>query len=284
MNLLREQKGNILLGNWYVWLFPIFALLIAGWLFLQNWKERGPEIYIHFEDGSSIRAEKTKVRFRGVTIGTVKKIVISDDDKDVIATVLLQSEAQNFAVEGSKFWLVMPKVGFQGVSGLETIFEGTYIAAIPGSAEAPMHYDFHGKIGGDSDEALEESAAYFLETINANSLDVGESVSFRGLKIGVVTKLFLPKGAQHVTVQINIHNKFRHLIRTNTAFWRKVAVQANLGLFNSEVKIGSLDAILHGGVDLFTPDNPGEVAKPGSHFEMSPSAPKGSEKWNPRLE
>ena len=271
-------------SHWYVWLFPVFAILICAYIGYQSFRDRGPMIQIMFDDASSIEAEKTKVRYKGVVIGTVKKVEISENLKETIVDIRLQKSAENFAVEGSKFWLVTPKVGLQGISGLETIFEGTYIAVQPGKPENDQKLEFKGKLGHDTNESLENTTTYSLETSNAESVTLGDSVTFRGLVIGTITEVLLAKGAQNVLVQIHIHNRYAHLIRTNTVFWRKVGVQAKLGLFSSEVKVNSLDSIMHGGVELFTPDSPGERAKAFSKFTILQAAPKGSEKWNPKLD
>jgi len=175
-------------------------------------------------------------------------------------------------------------VNFQGVSGLETLFEGTYIAVLPGPTEDDDQYDFKGQVGADSTDPLEDTTTYWLETSNAGSLSAGDAVTFRGLKVGSVTKVELSKDSRLISVQINLQNKYVKLVRTNTVFWRKVAVQAKLGLFNSELKIGSLDSILHGGIDLFTPDEAGPMAKAHAKFDLLELPPKGYEKWNPKLE
>lgn len=280
-NLKKVQNVK---STWYLWLFPLFALMISAWLFMEYFNQRGPSIKIAFDDGSSIQAEKTRIRYRGVGIGLVKKVTISEDGKSVIAHVTLQRDAEHFAVEGSKFWMVTPKVNFQGVSGLETLFEGTYIAVQPGPPKGAKTLEFKGRLSGESNESMEDTTSYFLETNHAESVGPGDSVTFRGLKIGSVTKVTLSKTAQMVVAQINVENRYVKLIRTNTVFWRKVGVQAKLGLFNSELKINALDSLLHGGVDLFTPDAPGEIANAQAHFPLLSAPPKGWEKWNPKLE
>jgi paraquat-inducible protein B len=115
-------------------------------------------------------------------------------------------------------------------------------------------------------------------------VSAGDSITFRGLVVGNVTKVSLSKSAQVAVVQINIQNKYVHLIRTHTVFWRKVGIQANLGLFSSVVKINSLDSIVRGGVEFFSPNSPGEIAKAGARYNLSAAPPKGYEKWSPNLE
>ncbi len=281
--IVSKTKAKVK-SYWYVWLFPVVAILLSAWLFRGYLRQRGPVIEISFEDASSIQPEKTRIRFRGVTIGVVKEIILAEDNKSVVAYVQLQRDASRFAVKGSKFWIVAPKVGFQGISGLETLFEGTYIAVQPGPAEGEEETEFKGKLVSESSESLENTRAYTLESPNLESVSAGDAVTFRGLGIGTVTSIGLSKNGQLGIVQINIHSKYVRLIRTNTVFWRKVGVQAKLGLFGSEIKVNSMDSILHGGVELFTPDPAGEIAKGGTKFSLLPTAPKGSEKWNPVLE
>ncbi|MBX3041010.1 MAG: MCE family protein [Bdellovibrionaceae bacterium] len=284
MNPQTTRQIRSVRSNWYLWLFPLFAVLISAWLFREYFTQRGSTLMIAFSDASGLQPEKTRVRFRGVTIGVVKKVTISEDGKDVIAHVLLQRDAEHFAVKGSKFWVVLPNVNFQGVSGLETLFEGTYIAAQPGSAKGPRETAFKGHIGAETTESLEDTIIYYLETDQLGSVSVGNAVTFRGLKVGVVSLVNLSKDSRTVIVQINIQKKYTKLVRTNSIFWRKVGVQANLGFFSAEVKINSLESLMRGGIDLWTPENAGPIAEGQSKFTLSASPPKGWEKWNPKLE
>nr|BFD68969.1 hypothetical protein HAGR004_39910 [Bdellovibrio sp. HAGR004] len=68
-------------ANWYLWLFPFLAVALTGWLFWDYLQQVGPKIEITFEEGSSIKPDKTQIRFRGVQIGTVTDIAISDNKK-----------------------------------------------------------------------------------------------------------------------------------------------------------------------------------------------------------
>jgi paraquat-inducible protein B len=269
--------------GWYIWLFPVVALLISSWLLYDYSRQQGPRIRISFDDAASIQVEKTKVRFRGVAIGTVKDITISEDQRSVVAEVLLRKDAEQFAVEGSKFSLVTPKVGFQGISGLETLFEGTYIALLPGPTEAKAKYDFKAQANSATD-TLDDTSSYMVETESAESIGPGASVSFRGVKVGTVTKLHFLKGSQMVAIQLNLDNKYVKLVRTNTIFWRKVGIQAKLGIFGSDIKVNSMDSIMNGGIEFATPSQAGPVAKSQQKFTLAPIAPKDLAKWNPFLD
>lgn len=279
-----ELKRRGFSYNWALWLFPAFAIVLTVWLFFAYVKESGPMIQIRFDDATGIQAERTRIRFRGVTIGVVKDITLSEDSKDAIVHVQLERDAESFAVEGAKFSLILPKVGFQGITGLETIFEGTYIAALPGKDDADEKLDFDGRVGMEISDLVEDTVPYHLDTDQLGSVSVGDPVMFRGLPVGTVTKIHLSKDARQVQVQVNLQNRYARLVRSNTRFWRRTAVQAKLGLFNSEIKVSSLESLMKGGIDFFTPDAVGPIAKAGSRFALESAAPKDSDKWNPRLE
>ena len=270
-------------SGWYIWLFPAIAVLITGWLTYDYFKSQGPRIYISFDDAASIQAEKTTVRFRGVVIGTVKDIFIGGDQKSVVAEILLRKDATEFAVEGSKFSLVTPKVNFQGISGLDTLFEGTYIAILPGPRDGPEKLDFKAQASSATDPQ-DDTSAFIVETENVESISIGASVTYRGLKVGTVAKMHFIKAAQQIAIQVNIENKYAFLIRANTVFWRKVGIQAKLGLFGSAIKVNSFDSIVNGGLEFATPEPAAGRAKANQKFSLALEAPKDSAKWHPALE
>lgn len=270
--------------RWYLWLFPLVAIGIAGYLFKQYFYDHGPMIKIVFDEASVIQAEKTHLRFRGVDIGTVKEVKISEDRKDVEVSVLLVKGADEFAVVGSKFWVVTPKVSLQGLSGLDTIFSGPYIEVAPGPREGEAQTVFKARSDAESRDASEYTSNYILEVKDAESISMGSSVTYRGVPVGTVGRMNLSKSGQSVEVQLNIQNRYVRLIRSNTVFWRKVGIQADLGLFGSKVQVNSLDSIMHGGVEFATPDNAGAMAKANARFALAAEAPKNSDKWNPALQ
>ena len=69
-----------------VWLVPLVAVLIGGWLAVKAILEKGPTITISFATGEGLEAGKTKIKFKNVDIGVVKSVVLSPDHKRVIAT------------------------------------------------------------------------------------------------------------------------------------------------------------------------------------------------------
>jgi paraquat-inducible protein B len=279
-----KNKTKSYRAHWYVWLVPVLALGISAFLFIQHHYDHGPKITIFFEDASVIQADKTHIRYRGADIGVVKSLALTEDRKGVNISATLNKGLDDFAVEGSKFWVVTPIVSLEGLTGLDTIFSGPYVEAVPGPADAAKQTEFKAKSEDDNTQTVESTVSYIIETNNAESISVGDSITFRGIKVGSTNKVTLNKDSQIVEVQINIQNKYARLIRTNTVFWRKVGIQADLGLFGSKIKVNSLDSIMHGGMEFATPDAAGEIAKHHTKFGLAGAAPKDYGKWNPKLE
>ncbi|MEA3093810.1 MAG: paraquat-inducible protein, partial [Caballeronia sp.] len=76
-----------------VWLVPLVAVLIGGWLAVQSILEKGPTISVSFQTAEGLEAGKTKIKFKNVDIGTIKTVTLAPDDKTVIATAELTKNA-----------------------------------------------------------------------------------------------------------------------------------------------------------------------------------------------
>ncbi|MDZ4660976.1 MAG: MlaD family protein [Pseudomonadota bacterium] len=272
------KRPNI---SWVVWFFPAIAVILTSWLFYDYFQHRGPLIKIIFTDASSVEAQKTPLRYRGINVGKVENIVLSRDGKEVVVFARLTKDAKRLAVVGTKFWVVQPEVDFEGVRGLETIFRGSYIRVEPGKGKSSLL--FRGQTGNEINDTTADTVMYRLQTPLSESINVGDTVTYRGLKVGSVSGMKLSPKSQLIEVQVSIEKQYAKLIRTNTVFWRKTGIQANLGLFNSEIKISSLESLMRGGIALAIPNEPGPIAKSQTVFSLESSQPKSVEKWVPEI-
>ena len=62
-----------------VWVVPLVALLIGGWLAFKAISEKGPTITITFKTAEGLEAGKTKVKYKDVEVGQVESIDLSED-------------------------------------------------------------------------------------------------------------------------------------------------------------------------------------------------------------
>ena len=110
-----------------VWAIPLVAALIGGWLAIKTYLEKGPTITVTFKTAEGLEANKTRVKFKDVEIGEVRAIRLADDRRKVLVTIELAKYVTPMLVEDSRFWVVRPRIGAGGVTGLGTLLSGDYI-------------------------------------------------------------------------------------------------------------------------------------------------------------
>ena len=111
-----------------IWLVPILALAIGAYMAWDAFENRGVKIVISYPTAEWLAAGKTKIKFRGVEIGTVDEIAIDPSTKGVLLHCTLVKEATPHLTEGALFWIEHPRVGGGEISGLGTLLSGAYIS------------------------------------------------------------------------------------------------------------------------------------------------------------
>ena len=123
-----------------IWLLPLLAALIGGWVMYQSIIEKGIVISIQFDDAEGIREGKTPIIYKGVRIGVVRAVQISKNLQQVKVIAEIQRTAEEGLRKTTGFWLVKPKVSLTEITGLETIVSGNYIRMNPGKGK--LKHDF----------------------------------------------------------------------------------------------------------------------------------------------
>ena len=67
---IRTQKRRISI----VWLVPLVAVVIGGWLVYKAISEKGPTVTITFKSAEGLEAGKTKIKYKDVELGQVDSI------------------------------------------------------------------------------------------------------------------------------------------------------------------------------------------------------------------
>ena len=168
----------------FIWLIPIVAAFIGGWLIVKGIMDRGPTIRILFQTGEGLEAGKTKVKFKGVDVGDVKQITLSKG-KGVVATVELVKEAESRLVEDTRFWVVRPRIAGGVASGLGTLFSGSYIGVDPGKSETKRR-DFIGLEVAPIVTQDVPGRQFILRAETVGSLQAGSPIFFRQEAVGSV--------------------------------------------------------------------------------------------------
>jgi paraquat-inducible protein B len=121
-----------------VWIIPIIAVLVGAWLAYSTISEQGPTISIIFESAEGLEAGKTKLKFKDVEVGSVETVSLTDDLSGVLVTASLIHGAEKYLTDTTRFWVVRPRFGASGVSGLGTLVSGAFVEIDPGKSGEPQ--------------------------------------------------------------------------------------------------------------------------------------------------
>lgn len=269
INLPQPNKKKAHFRISLIWLVPIIALLIALSLALKAYLNIGPTIEVSFRSAEGLVSGKTTVQFRQVNVGLVKKIRLSEDLSHVIAQIELTRDARNFASTDSKFWVVRPRIGTTGVSGIDTLFSGAYIEVEGGKAdekktsfvglESPpvISYDIPGK-------------TFFLKANDLGSLYIGAPIYYRHINVGQVTAYKLSQDGTQVELQIFVQAPYDQFVTQNARFWQASGVDVSLNASGFNLKTQSLTSIVAGGIAFGYPPHAKKatIAKDKSIFTL----------------
>src|SRR5579859_4501720 len=85
-----------------IWLVPIVAAGLAGWLGWKTLVERGPSIAITFESADGIEAGRTRIMHKNVAPGLVESVDFTDDLSHVVVRARMNRTASPHLTTGSR--------------------------------------------------------------------------------------------------------------------------------------------------------------------------------------
>ena len=249
--VVRHRRVGVSL----IWLVPILAALVGVSLVVHAWLQAGPAISISFQTAEGLTPGKTPVKYKSVTIGKVEKVRLSRDRDHVVVKVALEKSAESFATADTRFWVVRPRIGLGGVSGVGTLLSGAYIGADVGDSKQPK-YAFKGLELPPAITHGSPGRSFVLHAQDLGSLDVGSPVYYRRIQVGQVASYQLDKDGSGVTIRIFVGSPNDRFITTSTRFWNASGVDVSLGANGLKLNTQSLAAVLAGGVAFQNPPGP----------------------------
>ena len=236
-----------------IWIIPLTAALIGGWLIFKYYSERGTIITITFDEAAGIEVKKTPIRYKDVQVGKVKKLSLTPDLKKVVVTAEIYPEMAENLGNNTRFWVVRPRVTFQGVSGLDTLFSGVHIGIDPGIKSAPLE-SYAGLSTPPIITTDKQGTRLALNTESLGSLDVGSPIYYHKIKVGEVTSYSLNAQDGSIDVFIYVYEPYDQKIKTNTRFWNASGLEVNLNSSGVSARMESITSLLIGGIAFETPE------------------------------
>lgn len=230
-----------------IWIVPIVAVLIGVWLVYDSYLQRGILVTLSMPTAEGIEAGKTTIKTRNVDIGQVEQVRLSDDLNKTLIYARIDAEAEKMLVEDSRFWVVKPRIGREGISGLNTVLSGAYIQLQPGGSNRPeTHFD----VQDQPPVTLDNSQGIRLNLVSqlGNSLSVSDPVTYQGLVVGRVETAKFDSETKQMRHELFIEKPFDELVTENTRFWSAKGFDFNLTSAGVQLNIASLEALISGGV------------------------------------
>lgn len=261
-------------GKWrpaLIWLIPLVALLIALSLAVKAILNTGPTIDVSFRTAEGLVAGKTTVRYKQVDIGLVRQIDLADDGSHVIAKIELRKDASQFASKDSRFWVVRPRIGTSGVSGIDTLLSGAYIE-VDGGKSKEKQEEFTGLEVPPVVASDVPGKVYFLKARDLGSLDIGSPIYYRRINVGQITAYKLSQDGKSVELQTFVRSPYDKFVTTDARFWQASGVDVTLNASGFNLDTQSLASIVAGGIAFGYPESSNAgVAANHSRFNLADS-------------
>ena len=255
-----------------IWIVPLAAVVLGGWLAVQAYLDQGPTITIRFNSAEGIEAEKTLVKVKNVTVGSITRVRLANDLSGVVVTAELEPDARRLLREDSQFWVMKAEVRAGSVSGLGTLLSGAFVELSPGIGRVTDAREFIGLDQRPVSPSGTPGMGLRLVSESSGSVSVGSPVLYRGYRVGSVEQIELDVGSRQLFYSIFIDAPFDELISSNTRFWNASGVSAELSTEGVKLSIGSLQSALVGGVSFDLPRNTarGGLVDAGTVFRLYP--------------
>jgi len=251
-----------------VWLIPLLALMIGGWLTYKYLSEKGTVIRIEFSSADGLAVGKTKIKYKDVVVGVVDEISFSAGLKNVMVTATIDTAMRSYLKKDTRFWVVRARLAAGEVRGLSTLLSGAYIGMEPGSG-GKLQKTFEGLKKPPVLHADDQGTRYLLSSEELHSYQSGTPIYYRRLRVGEIIDFKLNENGKNFDIDIFINAPYDKLVRKETLFWNASGVDIKLSADGFEMHSESLVSMLQGGLafDSIGLRN-GELAPPDTEFTL----------------
>ncbi|MEX0582192.1 MAG: MlaD family protein, partial [Sneathiella sp.] len=245
---IRRGYGSLM----SIWIVPVIALGVAAYLIFQAIAGRGSEISIVFDNAEGMVPGKTQLKYKDVNIGQLSRIDILDDDKGVSLVVNVQKSADKYLTEDARFWIVSPAIGFQGITGLQTLLSGSFIEIDPGESGGERKTEFTGLKTPPVITSNDKGTEYILSTSKLHNINRGTPVMYKGLVVGSVLGYKLAKDKQAIDVYAFVEAPYDELVLEGTNFWNAGGINVSVSTSGVEMGADSLQSLIAGAIEFGT--------------------------------
>jgi paraquat-inducible protein B len=251
-----------------LWLLPIITLILASWLVYQSIQNAGDRIQIHFSDAQGLIAGRTPIKYQGLEVGMVRDIKLDKSADNIYVEADIYPEASYLLSENTRFWLVKPTASLSGVSGLDALISGNYIALLPGTASnAAPPLSYQALSNPPSDLGKTGGLNITLRANELGGINIGSAIVYKRIPIGEVYSYQLDSDEKAVLLQASIKEQYRHIITSKSRFWNVSGIAAQINMAGVDVQFDSLSALINGAIAVDSPDE-GDSVTDKTEFKL----------------
>jgi len=247
----RERRRHWMAA---VWIVPIVAATIVLWLAWRALYGQGPEIEISFRTADGLEAKQSFIQHRGVPVGTVESLQLTPDMARVIVHARVSRAVANSLNENTRFYIVAPHVGIEGITGLSTLVSGSYIEMYIGKGTRAARR-FVGLEDAPVVRPDTPGRTVIMTATDLGSLTRGSPISYRGVSVGEVSGFELSPDGKQVNVRAFVRSPYDRLVHPETRFWNAGGVDVAVGAQGVRIRANSWQQLLSGGIAFETPDD-----------------------------
>lgn len=252
-----------------VWLIPIAALAVSLGVAWQSYAGRGELVEISFQNGAGLVAGQTVLKYRDVNVGVVETVGFAAGLTEVVAGVRVTADVAPFLDDTAQFWIVRPEVSVRGITGLDTVLSGAFIAGQwdpePGKAlarftglEAPPLNAQPGDRG----------TRVTLQLRDGNQISAGAPILHKGIEVGNVGNPRLSDDGNLVLIEAYINQPYDKALTTATRFWDASGFDLTLGAGGVTLDVKSLASLIEGGISFDTLESGGSPVTETTVFDV----------------
>ena len=253
-----------------VWLIPLVAALLGGWLVWKHYSETGPLITLTFRTAEGLEAGKTKVKHKDVIVGLVESIDLTPDRSQVLVHTRMDKAMAKDLREGCRFWVERPRIRGTSVEGLGTLLSGAYIAMDMGKASGTRLTRFTGLEKPPVIASDTPGRNFMLRAEELGSVSVGTPVYYRRVEVGQVTQFEMQPDGESIQVGIFVNSPYDRYVNSASRFWEVSGFDVEMDAGGIRLDTQSLDSFLSGGIAFQTRGGAGaaEAVTQGAEFRL----------------
>lgn len=229
-------------------------------------------------------AEGAPVYFRDVPVGRIGRHALAENGKQVTIHLAVHAKYAHLVRENTRFWNVggiSLTAGWQGVDvelgSIRSLLVGGVAFDTPGrpgnaasdGTKFSLYAHRQAALGNTPPMAPADIGLEFvLKSDTLGGVGEGAPVYHRGIVVGRVERHALDAGGHGVTIHVAVDKQYAGFVHENTRFWDVGGMDITASWRRINVQVGTLKALLSGGIAFDTPGKPGKPASNAATYRL----------------